>query len=99
MQRLKRIRRCRLIVLIIAHQPAAEVGRENLRCREMLAREGALTRPAGADEDDQAQSWDGDFHEGAAAVVGMRGVAWLKTAICVGEPRSASSLPMPLSRD
>jgi len=39
----------------IADESAAEVGRENLRGRKVLAREGALARPGGADEDDKAQ--------------------------------------------
>ena len=63
----------------------------------MLAREGTLTRPGGADEDDEAQRWDWDFHGRAAAADLIGEVVRLNTAICVGEPRSASWFPMPLS--
>ena len=51
-----------LIILVIAHHRPAGVGREDFRWQEMLARECAFARAAGADQDDEGEVGDLEVH-------------------------------------
>jgi hypothetical protein len=57
-EHLERLVRDRLVVLIVADHPSAGVRRENLRRPEVPACERALARPAGSDQDEEAEIWD-----------------------------------------
>ena len=70
----------RLVVLVIGHQPAAEIRRDHLRRGEMRAGERALAAARGPDQDHEAR-------------VGKVDPQRRNTAICVGGPTSASSGP------
>jgi hypothetical protein len=71
-----------LIVLVVADQPAAEVGGDDLGGQEVSTGERRLARAGHADERDGAQLRNGDPHR-------------VNTAICVGLPRASSVGPMP----
>ena len=71
-----------LVVLVIAHQLATEVRRDDLGGQEMATGERRLARPGHADQRDDAQLGNSDLHR-------------VNTAICVGLPRAASVGPMP----
>ncbi len=62
-EQLERLVRDGLVVLIVADHPSAGIRRENLRRLEVPAREGALARAAGTDQDDEAEVGDLDGHE------------------------------------
>jgi hypothetical protein len=79
-QHLEGVGRSRLVVLVVGHEAAAEVGREDLGRLEVLAREGRLPAARRADEHDERELGDGDLHRS-------------KTAICVGGPCDGSSAP------
>ena len=64
-----------LVVLVVGDEAAAEVGRDHLGRREVLARERALARARRADQHDEAGIGEVDPHR-------------LNTAICVGGPTS-----------
>ena len=51
-----------LVVLVVTDHRPTGVGRKDLRRPEMLTRERALARVAGADEDDEGQFGDRDRH-------------------------------------
>ena len=80
-----------LVVLVVGDQAAAEVGREHLGRREVLAREGRLAGPGGADQDDEGELGRRDR---VTSSCGARRHAASKTAICVGGPTSGSSGPI-----
>ena len=52
-----------LVVLVVADHPPAEVRREDLGGPEMLAGERALAATAGADQDDEGQLGDLEYHD------------------------------------
>ncbi len=54
-----------LVVLVVATQAAAGVGRQHLGRLEVLPRERGLARAAGPIEDDEGQLGDGDLHVGS----------------------------------
>jgi hypothetical protein len=71
-----------LVVLVVGHQAAAEVGRDDLGGPEVAGRERRLARPGHADQHDEADLGDREGHR-------------RNTAIWVGAPWLASSGPMP----
>ena len=62
MQKRKGFVRDRLIVLVVADHATAGVRRQNLGGQEVFAGERTLAGAAGADQDDEGQLGDGDFH-------------------------------------
>ena len=65
----------RLIVLIVTHQPTAVIGGEHFARQKMLTCKRALPRPAGADEYDEGELGDGEFHGVCkASLSGERGM-------------------------
>ena len=73
--------RHRLVVLVVADEPAAEVGAQDLGRREVLRGERRLPRSARADQDDEGELRELDLRHRE------------NTASCVGAPTSASSSP------
>src|SRR5207253_9081574 len=73
-----------LVVLVVADQAATEVRGEHHGREEVPGGEAGLAGPGDADERDEGKLGEGELHR-------------RNTAICVGEPRSASSGPMPVS--
>ena len=71
-----------LVVLVVAHQASAEVGRDDLRGQEVLARKRRLAGAGGTNQRDQRQVRDLD-----------RAHRW-NTPIWVGGPSSGSTGPM-----
>ena len=61
-QHLESLNRDRLVVLVVADHGPAGVGREDLGRLEVPARERALARSAGANQDDEAEAGDLDGH-------------------------------------
>jgi len=51
----ERVRRRRLIVLIVRHEPATEVRGDHLRGSEVRSSERALTRPRRSNQDDETR--------------------------------------------
>ena len=82
LQHLKGGSRGGLVVLIVRHQPAAEIGGDHLGGQEMLPGKGGLPGTRRADQNDQRHLGDGELHR-------------VNTPICVGAPSSGSSSPMP----
>nr|WP_276602773.1 hypothetical protein [Nannocystis pusilla] len=80
-QQLERVAGRLLIVLVVGHQAAAEVGRQHLGRLEVLARECGLARAAGPDHRHHRELRD---HERSHR---------RNTPICVGAPSSGSTGP------
>jgi hypothetical protein len=76
----ERVTRRALVVLVVGDQAAAEVRRDDLGGREVLARERALPGSGRSDEHDEAGIGQVDPHR-------------VNTAICVGAPTFGSSGP------
>ena len=60
-EQLERQRSCRLVILVVGHQPAAEVAGNHLGRAKMGAAERRLARPADADQHHQAELRNGEF--------------------------------------
>jgi hypothetical protein len=61
-EHLERLTRDGLVVLVVRDHPPAGVGREHLGGLEVPAGERTLARPAGADQDDEAELGDRKLH-------------------------------------
>src|SRR5215472_8078960 len=70
---LERFLRCGLIVLVVRHQSATVVGGQNLGGLEVLTSKRGLAAPGRADEQDQREFGNSNFH-------------CRNTPICVGAP-------------
>ena len=57
-QQVERLAGRRLVVLVVGHEPAAEVGRDDLRRKEVLPPEGRLAAAARSDEQHQGETGD-----------------------------------------
>lgn len=84
-QHLERVFGGCLVVLVVADEPAADVGREHLRRLEVLPGEGRFPGTGRTDEHDERELGEIDLHRS-------------NTAIWVGEPTTASSGPTPTKR-
>lgn len=85
-QRPERIGGRGLIVLVVGHEAAEEVRRQDLRRCEVLLREGGLAAARGADQDDERDLGDVELARGHR----------VNTASWVGAPTVGSTAPMPL---
>nr|BFE54005.1 hypothetical protein GCM10017745_74320 [Saccharothrix mutabilis subsp. capreolus] len=86
-QHVERVAGGRLVVLVVGHQAAEVVAGQDLRRREVRARERRLARAGGADQHHQAQVRDLQLHQSCSPTT-------VKTAICVGAPSAGSSGPI-----
>ena len=62
LEHLERLIRDHLVVLAVREHATTGIGREDLRRFEVPAGERALARPAGADQDDEAEAGDRKLH-------------------------------------
>ena len=67
---LEGVRRRALVVFVVRHQAAEDVGREHLGRLEEAPGEGRLARAGGSDQDHQGQLGDADPRDGAPVTQG-----------------------------